>query len=534
MSELASFVSNAEYDSYFSLGYFVILLPLAVLAYLVAPKAIRRVVLLVSSYAFFYAISGKLLIYLLISTLSVFLVGLWLGKMQKNCDAKLAVAEKAEKKGIKAASQRRQRLVLALGIIINIGMLVVLKYTAFFATNLNSLLGSFGSEFTVRVPSFMLPIGISFYSMQAASYLFDVYRKIAAPDKNLLRIAMYMSFFPQLMEGPICRYGDTASQLYDANPMKWENFTLGCQRILYGMVKKIVIADRLNMFITNVFAYPDRYNGEALALGAVCYTVQLYMDFSGTMDAVIGTGQIFGIKMPENFKRPFCSKSISEFWTRWHITLGTWFKDYIFYPLSMSKPLKKLTSAARKKMGNHFGPLCSGAIALFCVWLMNGLWHGDGWNYIFFGMYHFVLILCGNICEPYIVKLTEKLHIDRNGKKYTIFRIAKTTLLVCIGELFFRAETLSKGFYMIGHVFASGKRFPTGLDVMDVAIVILTLLGIAVIGHLQEKGVGIRESIAKRNVVVRFAVWYAVIMFIVIFGAYGVGYLPVDPIYAAF
>lgn len=541
-SDITKFIEGIEYTSYFSLGYFVVLLPLTILAYALTPKAVRRFVLLISSYAFFYAISGKLLVYLLVSTFSVHHIGLWLSSVQNDCEKALAGAEKAEKKGIKATYLTRQRWVLAFGVLFHLGILVVLKYSAFFTTNMNAMFSAFGSGFRLRVPSFMLPIGISFYTMQAVSYLFDVYRKKCPADRNLLRVAMYMSFFPQIMEGPICRYEDTAEQIYSAPSIKWNNLIFGGQRILYGLLKKMVIADRLNLFINNVFTNYTNYDGFVIALAAVCYTVQLYMDFSGAMDVVCGSGQIFGVRMPENFKRPFFSKNISEFWTRWHITLGTWFKDYLFYPLSMSKPLKKLTSAARKKLGNHFGPLCSGAIALFCVWLMNGLWHGAGWNYIFFGMYHFVLILSGNICEPYIVKLTELLHIKRNGRLYTGFRIFKTTVLVCVGELFFRAVSLKAGLVMVKRIFthftfaklANGSLFTFGLDRQDYCIVLIVLVGIFIISLLQERGVGIRAWIAKRNIAVRFLIWYVLIMSIVIFGAYGVGYVPVDPIYAAF
>ena len=157
----------------------------------------------------------------------------------------------------------------------------------------------------------------------------------------------------------------------------------------------------------------ENYDGLVIAVAAVCYTIQLYMDFSGTMDLAVGAGRIFGFQIPENFQRPFFSRSIPEFWQRWHISLGTWFKDYIFYPVSLSGPLKKLTSNARKKLGNHFGPLCASAIALFCVWFSNGLWHGAAWTYIFFGLYHFFFILCGNLFDPLTKWTTGKLHINR-------------------------------------------------------------------------------------------------------------------------
>lgn len=228
----------------------------------------------------------------------------------------------------------------------------------------------------------------------------DVQRGVTKADTNLLRLTLFISFFPQIVEGPICRYDQTAQQLWDAKPITYENLTLGLQRIAYGMMKKIIIADRLNPLVRNVFNNYTDFDGGVIALAAVCYTVQLYMDFSGSMDAVTGTAQILGVTMPENFRQPFFSKTISEFWKRWHITLRTWFKDYVFYPVVTLKPLEKLTSAARKRLGNHYGPLLASAVALFCVWFCNGLWHGAAWSYLFFGMYHFVLILGGNIIAP--------------------------------------------------------------------------------------------------------------------------------------
>lgn len=238
------------------------------------------------------------------------------------------------------------------------------------------------------------------------------------------------------MEGPICRYQQTAQQLWEAPPLRYQNLMLGLQRMSYGLLKKILVADRLNLFIKTVFDHYEDYDGLVIAVAAVCYTIQLYMDFSGTMDLAVGAGRIFGFHIPENFQRPFFSRSIPEFWQRWHISLGTWFKDYIFYPMSMSKPLKKLTTKARKRLGSHYGPLVAGSIALFCVWLCNGLWHGAAWNYVFFGMYHFALILLGNLTEPLTVRWTGALGISRTSVPYRGFQMVRTGILVCIGELF--------------------------------------------------------------------------------------------------
>ncbi len=529
-------------QSYCSLIYLGIFLPAVMLVYSLMPQKHRRKVLLLASYVFFWLVSGKLLVYLLMSTLSIHHFGLWMASIINEKKSVLAQAEKSEKKEIKARYQRQLRGVVTFAVLLHVGVLVVLKYSAFLGTNFNLLLSALKAPFSIPIPTFLLPIGISFYTMQALSYLFDVYRETIKADRNLERLALYMSFFPQIMEGPICRYSQTAMQLWECQKITYSNMTMGMQRILMGVMKKMVIADRLNILIKVVFSGYDKYDGSVMLIAMVCYTCQLYMDFSGAMDVVIGTGEIFGIKMPENFRQPFFSRTISEFWTRWHISLGAWFRDYVFYPLSMSKPLKNLTIASRKHLGNHFGPLVSGSIALFTVWLFNGLWHGSGWQYIFFGMYHFVLILLGSIVEPFVKKGTEKLHINRGGWPYKGMQIFRTVCLVNIGELFFRANGLSAGIAMFKNMvtnftfasFRDNSFYKLGMDRYDVIITIVAVAIVLFVSIQNERGISVRKSLAQKNVVVRWAVIYALIFFIIIYGAYGAGYVPLDPIYANF
>lgn len=528
--------------SYCSLAYLLIFLPAVMIVYSVTPKKHRWIALLAANYVFFWCFSGKLLGFLLFSTLSVHHFGLWLARLKEECKVQCQGKEKEEKRTVKAKFQKRQSKVIFLAVVIHVGILAVLKYTPFFGTNLNLLLEKCGVGFQLTVPEFVLPLGISFYTMQALSYLFDVYYGKLQADENLPRLALYMSFFPQIMEGPICRYSDTAGQLWQGERITYQNLIFGIQRILFGLMKKVVVADRLNLLIKTVFEDYDKYDGGIIAVAAICYTCQLYMEFSGTMDVVIGSGEIFGIRMPENFRQPFFSRSISDFWTRWHITLGTWFRDYIFYPMSMSKSLKKLTLSARKRLGNHFGPLLSGTIALFCVWICNGLWHGAAWSYIFFGMYHFALILLGNIFEPAIQKVTKKLHIDRSCLAYRLFQIFRTSVLVCIGELFFRASGLRVGLSMFkkmieNFTFDSVRTqevFKLGTDKHDFLIAAIAVLIVFIISCLKEKKIGIRSGLSKKNIVLRWAVYFSLILFIVIFGAYGSGYVEIDPIYASF
>lgn len=543
--DLSALLMAGRFDtmtSYFAVIFLVAFLPICIIVYSIIPQKTKKYFLLFASMVFFWLVSGQLIVYLILTIMSVHYFGIWLDRIQGKRNAAVKAAPKDERKALKKVFLHQSRLVLLFAAVIHIGVLLVIKYSPFFTTNVNNLFALLNISLQLDIPSYIMPIGISFFTLQAISYLFDVYRGLIKADDNIFRLALFMSFFPQIVEGPICRYGQTADQLWNVKQIEFENLKLGAQRILFGLMKKLVIADRLNPLIKEVFSNYSNYQGGIIAIAAVCYTIQLYMDFSGTMDAVMGIAQIFGVTMPENFQRPFFSKSISEFWQRWHITLGTWFKDYIFYPVTMSKPMKNLTSSARKKLGNHFGPLLAGSVALFCVWFCNGLWHGSAWNYIFFGMYHFALILAGNIISPAVTATNKKLHINADCFAYRTMQMVRTTILVIIGELFFRAEGLKDGLAMFGKM-VTDFSFSTldstlmdklKIDVQDIIIVAVALVIIFVISVLNEKGINIRLSLKKKNIVIRWGLLYALIMFIVIFGAYGKGYVPVDPIYANF
>ena len=528
--------------TYCDVAYLGLFLPLTMLIYNIMPKKHRPKVLLIASYIFFWSISNKLIVYIILSTFSIHHFGLWLQSLQTERNNLLKEAEKEKKKGIRADYLKKQRSVLLLGAIIHLGLLLVLKYSAFIGGNINSIFVALKIPFKLTIPKFMMPIGISFYTLQAISYMFDVYHEKVKADRNMGRLALYIAFFPQIMEGPICRYSETAEKLWSGNKITYQNMKFGLLRIGYGMIKKMIIADRLNTFIKEIYLNYGKYDGGIMVVGAVLYTLQLYMDFSGTMDMVIGTGEIFGIKLPENFKQPFFSKNISEFWTRWHITLGAFFRDYIFYPLSLSEPLKKLTTKGRKKLGKHYGPILASAIALFCVWFANGLWHGAAWSFIFFGMYHFTLILLGKIFEPQLNWISDKLHINKENPLFKGFQIIRTTILVFIGELFFRAHGLKAGFSMFTKMFTGftfnsfrdGTILKLGMDIQDFAVVAVFTIIVFIISIFHERNISVREKISKKNIVIRWIIYYAIILAILIFGAYGTGYRPVDPMYANF
>jgi alginate O-acetyltransferase complex protein AlgI len=528
-------------SSYFTSVFLILFLPAVVVAYAIAPKRARWLVLLLASYAFVWSISQWLIVFLLATTAITFGTGLALNGLLERRDAQLEQAP-SSKRAVRQACKHRMKLVLAAGIIVDFGILVTLKYLGFFGGITSSLFNLLGIQATLIAPKIGITIGISFYTLMAVSYLIDVYRETTKADTNLGRIALFLSFFPHIMEGPICRYSQTAERLWTGQNVTRDNLYYGMLRIAIGFAKKFIIADRLNLFVKPVFDNYAGYDGGIIALAAVLYTVQLYCDFSGCMDVAIGTARIFNVSLPENFRQPFFSKTASEFWQRWHITLGTWFKDYVYYPVSLSNPVKKLTSRARKRFGNRYGPLLTSSIALFCVWLGNGLWHGAGSQYLFFGMYYFALILAGGFVEPNAQALASRFHINRESIPYQAFRIARTLVIIFIGEMFFRASSFHDGIAMFQKLatsfsldsLASSAVVGVGMDIYDFAIVAIFAAIVLICDILAERGANVVDATANRNAPVRWTACILLVFSVIVFGAYGYGYAPVDPMYAQY
>ena len=331
-------------------------------------------------------------------------------------------------------------------------------------------------------------------------------------------------------------------RLWEGKQLTYRNLTFGAQRLLWGLFKKWIIADRLSPLVSTLFNHPDGYQGGVMALAGILYTLQLYADFSGCIDMTIGTGEMFGLTLPENFRQPFFAKNPSEFWRRWHITLGAWFKDYIFYPLSLTSGIKKLGKSARKKLGKHYGQIAQTLIPLFAVWLCNGVWHGTGWTYLFYGMYYFVLIVAGELIEPLVASGTEKLGIDRSRWPWRILQTVKMLAIIFTGELFFRATSMPAGWQMFRSIFtgfgkggvADGALLTLGITFQDYLVAGIALAVVLVIGILHERGVHIRECVAAWPIVPRWCFYFAALFVVLIFGVYGAGHTPADLIYAGF
>lgn len=507
--------------AYQSMVYGFAFLPLCLAAYQIAPQKWRRRVLLGFSYLFFWLLSGKLIVYLLGTTVFVHCMGIWLDSIR--------------------SEKKKARRVLTLGILVLLGVLAYLKYYNFFVENVTGIFGN-ALPFTLAEKKILMPVGISFYTLQAIGYMADVYWGKIRAEEKLEKTALFLAFFPQIMEGPICRHSDTCDALYSGRPLEAENLTNGYIRIFWGLFKKKVIADRLAIGVDAIFGNYTSYSGFMVAFAAVAYTVQLYMEFSGCMDIIIGSGQLFGVTLPENFRQPFCAQSAAEFWRRWHITLGTWFKTYIFYPVSMSAPVKRWNQYGRKHFGKYVTMLGTSAMALFPVWLCNGVWHGARWSYIFYGMYYFTLILAGIAVEPVRDRILQVFHISERSVGLKFMRIAKTWLIIFTGELFFRADGLRAGIYMFRSMFRNfdlgnltdGSLLELGMTKADLIAVVVGCVAVAVVGFIKERGTNVRISLDRKPVFMRWSFYYVLILAVIVIAAYGDGYQAVDMIYAGF
>ncbi len=510
--------------------------------YRLTPLRFKWTILLLSSYAFYFVSSGWLVCFMAAGTLSIYLTGLWLQRLDDWFKAKKSDLDKPARKVLKARITRRKKGIAALALFINFGFLFFFKYFNFFGENINAAAGWLGLGAIVPTLKLTMPLGISYYTLQAVSYVIDVYRGKYPADKNLGRVALFISFFPQITEGPIGRYDQLAHQLYKGRRFDYEQFCYGLQLLVWGMFKKLVIADRAALLVGTVFKNYAVYNGLIALASITLFTIQIYMDFSGYMDLITGGAQLLGVRLSPNFARPFFSRSVNEFWRRWHITLGAWLRDYIFYPVTLSKPFMKLSRAAKSHLNAHFGALLPSALALFFVWFGNGIWHGASWKYICYGLYYYVIMLLGMFLKPLTRKIQHAMRIRDGSKVYGAFQMVRTTLLVTFGMLLFRAPTLQAAFSMFASIFrgfsfqaiADRSLFSLGMDKHDFMVVILGVLLVLTVSILQEKGISIRNAVARKPLPLRWAVYLGLIMSVIIFGAYGGIYQNIDPIYAQF
>lgn len=349
-------------------------------------------------------------------------------------------------------------------------------------------------------------------------------------------------YFPSILSGPILRYREDGEQFFVPHPFDYRQVTFGMQRMVWGFFKILVISERMNLVVNTVYDNYTQYPGIYIWLATICFAFQLYTNFSGSMDIALGMSQSFGIYLPENFENPFFSKNISEYWRRWHITLGVWMKEYVFYPLLRTGAFTSLGKKLRRKFGKKRGKQFSTFLAMFILWFMVGIWHGGDWKFVIgSGLLHWFYIVSGELLTPFFQKGMEKFHINPKGRWVDIFRMFRTFFLVNIGFVFFRAASAMDAWKMLKGavsvwnpwVLADGSLFSLGLDVIETVIALVSLLILWTVSRLQKNG-SVRERIEKKKLPVRFVIWYALLFYIILLGYYGPGYSAAEFIYQGF
>lgn len=390
--------------------FLCVYLPLVLLGYYICPKKGRNLFLLIASLVFYAWGEPKYVFLMIFSILVNYIFGRLMDKHREN--------------------KKRLKLMLVLSVVIDIGLLSVFKYTDFIITNVNAI---FGANFDLL--NIALPIGISFYTFQAMSYTIDVYRNDVRVQKNLIDFGMYITMFPQLIAGPIVRYADVQDQLAERS-VTTADFSEGIMRFVVGLGKKVLLANQMGAVWSEIYALGGDVSALMAWTGAIAYTFQIYFDFSGYSDMAIGLGRMFGFKFPENFRYPYQSVSITDFWRRWHITLSTWFKEYLYIPLG----------------GNRYG-LARQALNLLIVWSLTGFWHGAGWNFVMWGLYYFVILF---IEKLFLLKALDKLP--------KLFRHVYALLLIVIGWVIFASDDVSVLLPYLGSMFGANGAVG-GMDV---------------------------------------------------------------------
>lgn len=515
----------------FTSFYFLAFLAVVICLYYAFPGKARWLVLLAASYAFYLISSPRTFLFLIFTTVITFCGGRYIGRQNSEHKAYLKEHKeelsKDEKKALKAAVQKKKRKMAAIILIANFGVLAVVKYFSDIIESAASALG-LGEGFDLGI---LIPLGISFYTFQTAAYIIDIYRSKIDADDNIFKFALFVSFFPQMVQGPIARYDELAGQLYEGHSFSYKNLTYGAQLMLWGFFKKLVIADRAAILVDQVFDNYSDYSGGVVFVALLFYTIQIYGDFSGGIDIARGAARMMGIEMSHNFMRPYFSDSISEFWRRWHMSLSFWCRDYIFFSISLSKTFGKAGKSLRKIFGDRIGKLFPVLVAQMATFLTIGLWHGAEFKYIAYGLYNGGIIILGLLLEPYLKKMTKALRINTESLVWKIFCIIRTFFLIVIGRMFPRAASFGVALTMFASIFSGNgstdftdQIFALGLDSADFLILLAGCIIWFAISFKQEKGVGIRDTVADKPLAVRWLLFLGAFAAVLIFGVYGPGY----------
>ena len=508
-----------------------------VLLYYCTPKQKRWGILLAASLGFYSIVCLKYIAFILLTAATTYGGGIALGKYIDKTDAYLKqnkkTWDKAQKDAYKSKVTTRKKLICASVLVTNFGILAFLKYYNMFAL-------------TFGAPSLklFLPLGISFYTFQSMGYIIDIYRKKFAPEKNPLKLLLFVSFFPQIVQGPISFYSNLSGQLYEGHDFDFNNIKQGVLLITWGFFKKLVIADTLVGGINLVANDHANYSGTYVLTAALFYALQLYADFSGGVDISRGVSQMFGIDLAENFRRPYISRSISEYWRRWHITLGAWLKEYLFYPIAMSKTFMNFSKWLKAHFGMKISKVLPVSIASLITFVIIGIWHGANWKYAAFGIWNGGIIMFSTLLEERFTKWKEALKIKDTSRLFIAFQMLRTFLIVLVGYYFDIAPDFGSAMQMMVksvydfHIteYFSFVFYKTLLISVRELIMVACATGLLIkVSLMQEHGEEtVRARICKKGFLFESAVFVILFYMVVVFGHYGPGTDPADFYYMQF
>lgn len=481
--------------------HFLVFFPIVLLVYFIIPKKIRYLWLLVASYYFYMSWNVEYAILIAFSTLVTYLCGILIHQIAKE-----------EGK----AWLRLKRFTLFLGITVNLVILFLFKYLDFAVENLNALLSRLNMTMIDNQFDLLLPVGISFYTFQALGYVIDVYRNDTKPEYNPFRYALFVSFFPQLVAGPIERSDHLLEQLRNTDKIKlwnYERVVKGFMVMMWGYFLKVVIADRAAVVANEVFDNYYAYDTCALILGVVFFAIQIYCDFASYSTIAVGAANIMGFDLMDNFDTPYFSRSIKEFWRRWHISLSTWFRDYLYIPLG----------------GNRKGKVRK-YLNLMIVFLASGLWHGANWTYIIWGALHGMYQIIGDLIRPIKDSVNKMFRVRTQAKSFKLLQMLLTFALTCFAWIFFRADSLRAAIEYIGRIFTrpdpwsltTGLFYNVGLDRTQMNILLIAIVIMLLVDLLKyRKNIRFENIADHQNFWVRGLILFALIFAVIIFGAYG-------------
>jgi D-alanyl-lipoteichoic acid acyltransferase DltB (MBOAT superfamily) len=530
---------------YFTSYEFILFIAICFILYYVIPRRLQWVLLLAASFLFYYW-SGPAYPLFLVAVGALTYTGARLvERKQTSSDAWLLVhraeLSKEERKQWKKKTARAKRMYMLAGLLACLVILGVFKYTNFFIGNVNALLAAAGSGRRFDTVQLLLPMGLSFYTFQSLGYLLDVYMGKVKAERNFFKYLLFVSFFPQLIQGPISRYSQVAESMYAEHPFEWKRVRFGLERMLWGFFKKLVVADTISPAVVCIMGDADSYTGAWVLVGIFFYAAQLYADFSGGIDITIGIAEVFGITLPENFIRPYLSKNIAEFWRRWHITMGTWFRDYIFYPMSVAPSMMRLTQKCKARFGKGAARRVPIYLATMVTWFATGIWHGASWNFIVWGLLNGVVILASEELKPLYDRFHARFPRLVRTKGYGAFQIVRTFLLMGCLRMLDCYRNVGITMRMFVSMFTdfklgalSAEEFlsfgVTKAQYVIVAAGCVIMAAVSICGRKES----VREQIAAFPYAAKYAVFAGLFFAVLLFGSYGYGFDAAQFIYNQF